>query len=159
MEPSALGTSLFISFLWGASPVIQRFLMTTEPLSPDTLMVFGSAIYFLCTTVYFLLNRSKITAEIASTTWRTLSIMIISGIFVGFVANYLYYQVIRNNTSYVIAALVFSAPFFTVILSYIFLKEQLNFLSGLGVLFIVVGIILLASSQVKPTNIDIIRAD
>jgi drug/metabolite transporter (DMT)-like permease len=85
--------------------------------------------------------------------------MIISGIFVGFVANYLYYQVIRNNTSYIVAALVFSAPFFTVILSYLFLKEELTLLSGLGVFLIVAGVILLASSKIRPTSIELIRAD
>lgn len=159
MEPTALGTSLFISFLWGASPVIQRFLMTTRPLSPETLMVFGSAIYFLCTAIYFVFNKAKIANEIASTSWTTLSIMIISGIFVGFVANLLYYKVIRSNTSYVVAALVFSAPFFTVLLSFLFLKEELTLLSILGVVCIVVGIILLASAQVRPTNIEVIRAD
>jgi drug/metabolite transporter (DMT)-like permease len=159
MEPSVLGTSLFISFLWGASPVIQRYLMTTRPLSPETLMVFGSAIYFLCTIIYFFANKSKITNEISKATWKTLFIMVVSGIFVGFVANYLYYKVIRNNTSYVIAALVFSAPFFTVLLSYIFLKEELTVASGLGVVLIVVGIVLLASSKVKTTSIEVIRAD
>jgi len=159
MEPSVLGTSLFISFLWGASPVIQRFLMSTRPLSPETLMVFGSAIYFLCTAIYFAFNRSKILAELSIVSWKTLSIMIISGIFVGFVANYLYYQVIRNNTSYIVAALVFSAPFFTVILSYLFLKEELTLLSGLGVFLIVAGVILLASSKIRPTSIELIRAD
>jgi drug/metabolite transporter (DMT)-like permease len=159
MEPTVLGTSLFISFLWGASPVIQRFLMTTRPLSPETLMVFGSAIYFLCTTIYFVFNKAKIVSEIANTSWTTLSIMIISGIFVGFVANFLYYKVIRSNTSYVVAALVFSAPFFTVLLSFLFLKEELTLLSILGVVFIVIGIVLLASAQVRPTNIEVIRAD
>jgi drug/metabolite transporter (DMT)-like permease len=159
MEPSVLGTSLFISFLWGASPVIQRFLMSTRPLSPETLMVFGSAIYFLCTAIYFAFNRRKILSELSIVSWKTLSIMIVSGVFVGFVANYLYYKVIRNNTSYIVAALVFSAPFFTVILSYLFLKEELTFLSGLGVFLIVAGIILLASSNIRPTNIEFIRAD
>jgi drug/metabolite transporter (DMT)-like permease len=159
MDPSVLGTSLFISFLWGASPVIQRYLMTTRPLSPETLMVFGSAIYFLCTLIYFFANKSKIVGEISQASWKTLCIMLISGIFVGFIANYLYYKVIRNNTSYIIAALVFSAPFFTVILSYIFLKEELTFASGLGVVLIVIGIVLLATSKVKTTNIEVIRAD
>ena len=159
MEPSVLGTSLFISFLWGASPVIQRFLMTTRPLSPETLMVFGSAIYFLCTLIYFFANQSKIVSEISTSTWKTLFIMIVSGVFVGFVANYLYYKVIRNNTSYIVAALVFSAPFFTVLLSYIFLKEEFTFASGLGVVLIVVGVVLLATSKVKTTNIEAIHAD
>lgn len=159
MDPSVLGTSLFISFLWGASPVIQRFLMTTQVLSPETLMVFGSAIYFLCTAVYFSFNIKKIVGEISLVSWKVLVIMIVSGIFVGFVANYLYYKVIRNNASYVIAALVFSAPFFTVLLSYLFLKEEITLLSSAGVFCIVVGIVLLASSKVKTTNIDLIRAD
>lgn len=159
METSVLGTSLFISFLWGASPVIQRFLMSTRPLSPETLMVFGSAIYFFCTLIYFGFNKDNILHELSTASWKTLFIMIVSGIFVGFVANFLYYKVIRDNTSYIIAALVFSAPFFTVLLSYIFLKEDLTIMSGLGVVFIVTGIVLLASSKIKPTKIELIRAD
>lgn len=168
MNPSDFGTSLFISFLWGASPVIQRFLMATRPLSPETLMVFGSAIYFLCTLIYSFFNKQKILGELRKASWKTLFIMITSGIFVGFVANFLYYKVIRNNTSYIIASLVFSAPFFTVLLSYLFLKEDFNVVSVLGVVSIVIGVILLASSNIKSAkiknhtkivDIEIIRAD
>lgn len=152
MHLGVIATSLMVSFLWGAAPVIHKFLMSTRPISPETLMVFGSVVYFSCVVVYFYFNHEPIIADLKQASALTLSIMFVSAMFAGFVANLLYFRVIKQNASYVVSALIFSSPFFTLLLSYLFLKEKMNFQSVAGVILIVVGIIMLATSNVVKTE-------
>jgi drug/metabolite transporter (DMT)-like permease len=76
--------------------------------------------------------------------------MTLSGIIAGFLANYLYFHVVQKHASYVVSALIFSSPFFTFVISYLFLKEDMTWMSVLGVFFIIVGIVLLGVSGTKP---------
>ncbi len=148
MDIGVVGTSLLVSFLWGGAPVIHKYLMSTRPISPETLMVFGSVVYFSCIVVYFYFNNKPIIRDIKGASATTLSIMFVSAVFAGFVANLLYFRVIKHNASYVVSALIFSSPFFTLLLSYMFLKEKMTVKSVLGVVSIVVGVIMLATSDV-----------
>lgn len=146
MHLGVVVTSLLVAFLWGAAPVIHKFLMSTRPISPETLMVFGSMVYFSCVLVYFYFNHEPIITDLKRASAWTLSIMFVSAMFAGFVANLLYFRVIKNHSSYVVSALIFSSPFFTLLLSYIFLNEKMTFQSVAGVVMIVVGIVLVATS-------------
>jgi drug/metabolite transporter (DMT)-like permease len=87
--------------------------------------------------------------------------MTLSGIIAGFLANYLYFHVVQKHSSYVVSALIFSSPFFTFLLSYFFLKEDMTWLSGLGAFFIITGIVLLGVSGTKPisNSANLVRAD
>jgi drug/metabolite transporter (DMT)-like permease len=152
MHFGVVATSLLVSFLWGAAPVIHKFLMSTRPISPETLMVFGSMVYFSCVVVYFYFNHKPIIADLKQASITTLSIMFVSAMFAGFLANLLYFRVIKEHASYVVSALIFSSPFFTLLLSYIFLKEKMSLKSISGVVCIVVGVILLATSNEVKTE-------
>jgi drug/metabolite transporter (DMT)-like permease len=162
MTWDVIPTSLLISFLWGASPVLHKFLFMTNPLSSQTMIVSGSFYYFLCTCIYFYFNQKIVLSELQQLSYSTLAIMAFSAVLAGFFANYLYFHVLRESSSYVVSALIFSSPFFTFILARLFLREEITVKSALGVVLIVLGVVLLAlskksSSNVKVTNV--IRAD
>lgn len=148
MHLGVVTASLLVSFLWGVAPVIHKFLMSTRPISPETLMVFGSVVYFSCVVIYFYFNHQPIVTDLRRASTKTLSIMFVSAVFAGFVANLLYFRVIKSHASYIVSALIFSSPFFTLLLSYIFLKEEMTLQSVGGVVLIVIGVILLATSNV-----------
>jgi drug/metabolite transporter (DMT)-like permease len=77
----------------------------------------------------------------------SLAIMACSAIFSGFLANYLYFKAIQHSSSYVVSALIFSSPMFTFVLAYLLLNESVTWRNGLGVAFIVIGVIILATSK------------
>jgi drug/metabolite transporter (DMT)-like permease len=162
MTWDVIPTSLLISFLWGASPVLHKFLFQTNPLSPQTMIVSGSFYYFMCTCVYFFFNRKIVISDLKQLSYTTLLIMACSAVLAGFFANYLYFHVLQESSSYVVSALIFSSPFFTFILASLFLKEEVNVKSALGVILIVLGVVLLALSKKTFSNTkisNVIRAD
>lgn len=144
--------SLLISFLWGISPIIHKFIFNNKPISPITMMVSGSAVYFACSFIYFTMNHKVVLNDLKHMDSTTIMLVVFSAVIAGFFANYLYFNVIKNHASYLVSALVFSSPFFTLLFSYFLLKEDISLTSLIGVMLIVLGVILLAV-KAKPKTV------
>jgi drug/metabolite transporter (DMT)-like permease len=144
--------SLFISFIWGATPISHKYIFNTfEDMTPEAMIVCGGVFYFLFSMIYFMFNRASVIRPVKELPWSVFLIMFCTA-SIGFLANYLYFQVIGKHASFLISALIFSSPIFTLILSYLFLKEDISIKAAIGVLLIVCGVVTLAISKdkVKP---------
>lgn len=116
-------SALTVSFLWGTSSSIHKVLFNKTQVRPSTLLVYGSLIYFICTSIYFYFYRDIVLTDFKRLPKKALLVMTLSGIIAGFLANYLYFHVVQKHASYVVSALIFSSPFFTFVISYLFLKR------------------------------------
>jgi uncharacterized membrane protein len=72
-------------------------------------------------------------------------LLILSSLLSVFIANLLYFTILKNpyTKSYIVAALVFTSPMFTLLLSYFVLKEGVTYMAVLGVVLIITGVIAL----------------
>lgn len=148
MTLGVVGISLFISFIWGITPIVHKYIFSTVTMSPHTMIVSGAIFYFICAMIYFAYYRKEVIEPLAALGPKTYMLMITTAVL-GFFANYLYFNVISKHASYLVSALIFSSPFFTLIFAYFFLKEDISLLSAVGVSLIVVGVIVLAMTK-KP---------
>ena len=80
----------------------------------------------------------------AKLTLKIFCIVAFSSIFTAFVANYLNVQLLRKHDSYIVTAITFSSPLFTLLLASLFLGEKVNIYGIIGVILIVVGIMMVA---------------
>ena len=80
-------------------------------------------------------------------TKKDIIIIVLTSAIATFMANVLYYTILKNHESSLISALIYSSPIFTLILAYIFLKERINTIGIFGILFIVLGIICIAMNN------------
>jgi drug/metabolite transporter (DMT)-like permease len=150
--------AIFIAFIFGVSPIIHKYIFNTVPsMTPQLLFIFGGITYFLFTIVYALYERQPILDNIKTIPLSTIVIFLV-GSSMSFFANYLYFNIISKNASYLVSSLIFISPLFTLALSYLLLNEQITLMSVIGVLFIVSGVIIVAISSKKPT-ISSIRGD
>ena len=131
--------SLFTSFLWGLSPVIQKHLL--QKFDKRSLMLFYSSTNVLFVTVLLSLYNNKLYADIKSV--NTYDILMISTytFFTIFLAKLLFLEVLKYNNAHEVAAIEGIYPFFTLLLAYLFLKEKITIFGFLGVLFIVLGVV------------------
>lgn len=143
MHSEAIFIALFIAFLWGSAPVLHKKIFNSKSLGPATILVCGGVIYSLCIVVYFILNKDTVVKEIATLDKGTVMMMLFNSLIAGFLANYLYYHIIERYPGHVVSALIYSAPFFTLLLTFIFLQEDISVMSFFGVVLIVAGIYLL----------------
>jgi len=131
--------SLFTSFIWGLSPVIQKHLL--QKFDKRSLMLFYSSTNVLFVTVLLSLYNNKLYADIKSV--NTYDILMISTytFFTIFLAKLLLLEVLKYNNAHEVAAIEGIYPFFTLLLAYLFLKEKITIFGFLGVLFIVLGVV------------------
>ena len=142
---NVITASLMVSFLWGLNPVINKHILDT--LNPKLLICIEGIIFFFCLIFYGYCNWFEIKKDLPKVNLKYFLLILISAVVTGFLANVIYLTVLHNHESYVISALVFSAPFFTLILAMIFLKEKINIYGFVGVLLIVFGVICLAFNE------------
>jgi drug/metabolite transporter (DMT)-like permease len=149
--------SLMVSVLYGASPIIYKHVenMLSYKVSNYTLLLISSSVFFACTLICYFIHSRTITNDLKmlSNNINTLLLLVISSVFSVFVANLLYFHVLqrRDTQTYIISALVFTCPLFTLILSYLFLKEEITKYTFTGICFIVIGVLTLTLSPPSKT--------
>jgi drug/metabolite transporter (DMT)-like permease len=139
MKTTDLLLTIFGAFLWGVSPVIHKYLLGTY--NQLTIMILISFIYTICLLLCLPFYSNAVYKDIFKLNVHDIILFLISGVFTLFLGNAIYYYVLKDNHSHVISALDSSAPFFTLILAYLLLKEKINIFGVLGTILIVLGVI------------------
>lgn len=151
MKLPVVPIALFIAFIFGVSPIIHKYIFNTVPtITPQTLFIFGGMFYFIFTMLFALYEKETLIKHIKNIPLSVILIFVF-GTAISFFANYLYFKIISKNASYLVSSLIFISPIFTLILSFLFLKEDITVNSVIGIILIVVGVILVAMSSSKPT--------
>lgn len=107
-------------------------------------MVISAAIYFACILVFGIVFRKDIKKDWPKLTLRTLSILFGITLFTVFLTNLIYFFVLKNHKSFVVAAIMYSAPIFTLLCGFLFLKEKVTLVGLLGIVSIIFGVMCIA---------------
>jgi uncharacterized membrane protein len=139
--------ALFIAFLWGAAPVIHKNILKT--VDRTTIIVIGSFFYTICIIGFAIYNWDIIKKDVSKIKTNEVFLIAFAAITTGFLASVLYFYILNSNDSYVVSALIHSSPIFTLILAFLYLREKITFIGGLGVLLIFIGVVCLAVNDHK----------
>lgn len=149
---TVLVMAIIVSFLWGVTPVIHKHVLID--LDPRTVMVLTSVFYFACLMVFWWWNHRAIARDSKNIRFHHLFWIAIASIFTAFIANIIYLYVLKKKDSYVVSALVYSCPLFTLILASLFLKEHITWMGCIGVFLITLGVVCIALSEKKDEFVD-----
>lgn len=134
--------SLLVGFMWGVSPIAQKHFL--KKFDKTSLIVFFSSIYFLLILCFSIFNQKTILKDLQFLNGRDIILIIGYVFFTIFLTNLLILEVLKTHDSYIVSALESTAPFFTLILVYLFFDEKITLIGVLGVLLIVLGIFCIA---------------
>jgi drug/metabolite transporter (DMT)-like permease len=138
--------SLLIGFLWGVSPIMQKHFL--KKFDKFSLMFFFSVIYFLILLIVSVSYKKSIFRDFYAMTNHDFFLIFIYVFFTIFLTNYLLLHVLKTHDSYIVSAIVEgTAPFFTLLLVYLFIHENITTVGVLGVLLIISGILCIASND------------
>ena len=133
--------ALTIAVLTALQVVIQKHAV--QSLSHQMILVVSSVIYFVMTLLYIGWHSKHLSAE-----WRGLAVPVVLAILAatvfGFLANVLYFSVIRHGEISLVTALTSTVPVFVAGLAVLILKESLGLKQIAGIGAIVGGTILLS---------------
>lgn len=131
--------ALLVALLWGVTPVIHKHILVNT--KPSTVIFIGGMAYFTCMIVYAHLNKKDILHDFVKMDKTTIALIACTSVVAGFAANYIYMHVLKDAESYIVSALVYSSPAFTLIFAHLFLQEKMSFMGFGGVMLIVAGIL------------------
>lgn len=147
MDSLSLFIALCVAFLWGVSPVIHKSLLGKH--SHVTIMLITAIVNILCVISYAVFKNKELIPDMKTIPMKDVFVVACTTMTTVFLANVLYYTALKNNDSYIISALIYSSPIFTLLLAYLFLKEKITYYGLLGVLFIIVGVCFIATNDYK----------
>lgn len=151
MSSRFIPIAIFIAFIFGVSPIIHKYIFNNVPtLTPQLLFIFGGITYFFLTLVYAISEKQSIITNIKTIPLSIIALFLF-GSCISFYANYLYFNIISKNPSHLVSSLIFISPLFTLVLSYLLLKEDITIMSVTGICLIVIGVIIIAVSGKKST--------
>jgi len=145
MKTIYLLMSLFTSFLWGLSPVIQKHLL--QKFDKRSLMLFYASANIFFITLMLSFFNNKLYADIISLNMYDILLISTYTFFTIFIAKLLFLEVLKYNNSHEVAAIEGIYPFFTLILAYMLLKEKITAFGILGVIFVVLGVICISMND------------
>jgi len=137
--------AIFISFLWGIQPIVHKHLLNKYNFI--TIMLISTIVNFSLILAVSITRNKEILADMNKLTFRDLFILVLVSSFTIFLANMMYYYILKNHESSIISALVYSSPVFTLIIAYIFLKERLDIYGISGIFLMILGVILVSNNN------------
>lgn len=133
--------ALFVAVLTALQMVAQKHVAKT--LSHHTVFVLGSIGYFILTLFYIGWHKDLIQKDIRNLVAPAALAMLVA-VVVGFVGNVLYFYILKHNQVSLVSAITSTAPLFVAGLSFLVLKEVLDYKQIAGIAAIVGGTVLLS---------------
>ena len=145
MEWFYIGIALLVSFLWGITPLVHKQLL--NDIRTETILFLGGVLYFAALLAFSLYHRGIISKDIPKIDARHGAWLFIASVLAGFVTNMLYLYVLKKHSSYIISALIYSAPVFTMLIAWLGGLEVITGFGLLGTVLIILGVICISFSD------------
>ena len=110
-------------------------------------MVIGGVFYMMCMLGFAASFWKTVKKDWAKLDAKTIMLIGAVSVLTGFVANMLYFFVLKKHDSHVVSALIYSSPVFTLLLAYFLLHEKVTPIGCIGVIMVVLGVVCIALNR------------
>ena len=131
--------------VYGITPLLNKHIL--EHISVEGHIFFSTIVYFFTAILlYLLFFQDTVHRDISVLSKKPyLCILVFLYAFsILFVAEYLYFKVLRNHKAYIITALLAAYPLVTLAISFWLFEEKIELTHIVGALFIISGIIMVS---------------
>ena len=98
--------------------------------------------------------KNDLLIDLKKITFRDTVILVCLPIFTVFIANIIYYYILKKHESSLVSAITYSSPAFTLVLAYLFLNERLDIYGLSGIFAIIAGVILISNNNTSSRNFE-----
>jgi len=141
MQSTLVLTSLLIAFIWALNSVAQKHAV--NKMSYPTAMAVFAVMYFVVMLVYIGYHKELISKEIRDILPSAIFLMM-AAVILNFIANVLYFRLIKANGISVVTALTSTMPIFVALLSFMILREKMTPKQFAGIAAVVGGVVLIS---------------
>ena len=138
--------AISLAVIYAIAPITYKLLVIHNNISFETYLLLSTFILLICSLFYSLMfhNYIDILTEITKISSDLLLLFIINIFIVSFVSQILFHYAIKHTTKLSLFTIITGFyPLITMILSILFLKEQISFKILLGFVISMIGIIII----------------
>jgi drug/metabolite transporter (DMT)-like permease len=132
---------------YGITPLLHKHIL--GHISPEGIIFTSTFFYFLLVIIFYFGGfREHINDDISIMNKKPYlyGLVALYGIIFLFICEYLYFRILRKHNTSVVTAIVASYPLFTLLFTYLFFQEKIEYAQIIGTIFVVIGIVILALS-------------
>ena len=138
--------AISLAVIYAIAPITYKLLVIHNNISFETYLLLSTFILFICSLFYSFMfhNYIDILTEITKISSDLLLLFIINIFIVSFVSQILFHYAIRHTSKISLFTIITGFyPLITMILSILFLKEQISFKLLLGFVISMIGIVII----------------
>jgi transporter family protein len=146
IELNILIIAISLAVIYAIAPITYKLLVIHNNISFETYLLLSTFILFLCSLFYSLMfhNYIDVLTEITKISSDLLLLFIINIFIVSFISQLLFHYAIKHTSKISLFTIITGFyPLITMILSILFLKEQISFKILLGFVISMIGIIII----------------
>jgi drug/metabolite transporter (DMT)-like permease len=146
IEFNILLIAISLAVIYAIAPITYKLLVIHNNISFETYLLLSTFILFLCSLFYSLMfhNYIDILTEITKISSDLLLLFIINIFIVSFISQILFHYAIKHTSKLSLFTIITGFyPLITMILSILFLKEQISFKILFGFVISMIGIIII----------------
>jgi transporter family protein len=139
--------ALLVACIWGINPIFEKFaLKNTSPFSVITIRFIFTAVIL----IFYTLVAGRY-EELIKVDSRSLSWIFLSGLVGGLIGLFIFFVALKQEDTSKVLPIVAAFPMFTALFAYILLGETISLKRALGILFVIIGVVLI---NIKESVID-----
>lgn len=143
----ALG--VLVAALWALGPILHKIVLM-RGISATSIIIIGGIFSILFGVVCIAFKRHELVSDFEKLELDVVVLLAIVALFSSVLASFIFLYLIDNYESYLVNAVVFTSPIFTLMFAFWILGEEITWLSIVGVVIITIGVIVtLVSSTPK----------
>lgn len=147
MMNNMIMAAMLVSFLWGLSPIAYKHVL--EYIDPMTLIAIQGTLYGIAFILFVIFFRKDLKHKLNTVTKKVMTIMFFAVIFTMIIPMVIFFYLLQKHESYIITALTYSSPIFTLILAYLLLNENITPVGVFGVFLVVLGVVFVSIGRGK----------
>lgn len=133
--------SFLIAVSWSITPILYKSILSNIP--PETFFIYSYIVTTLLVALYIITNWNNIDWHVDKLNKELIGLLVCV-ILILMVTTYLYYHVLEKNNVHIVTTLTATAPLFTILIAYFYLKEKISMVAWIGMLLVIIGIVLLS---------------
>ena len=137
MKTAAL--ALLVASIWGINPIFEKLSLVKA--SPFTVITIRFILSTICLVFFAFIGGSKL-GEIRNIDGMTFFWILIAAVL-GALGLYIYFVALQQDLTSKIVPIIATFPLFTAFYAFILLKESMSTERIIGIVFVVVGVILI----------------
>ena len=132
---------ILVAALWALGPILQKIVMS-RGISSTTIIVLGGIFSIVFGAVCLVFKRHELIADFHKIDAEVLMLIAGAAIVCGIVASYMFLHILKKYDAYLVNALAYTSPIFTIIFTFWLLGEPVTWMSIVGIFVIMGGVML-----------------